>query len=64
VNVLSLVRARERDGLPLSRIAQDAGVDYHRLWRACRGGNYLHPSELERLTHALERERAHYSAAV
>lgn len=65
MSVVDLVRARESEGVRLSRIASDAGVDYFRLWRACRGGNHLNLREEERLTRALQRtEQPHYSAAV
>jgi hypothetical protein len=54
MSVLDLVRIREREGMRLSRIAENARVDYGRLWRASRGGNHLHPSELERLAQVLD----------
>lgn len=62
MSIVSLVRLREREGIPLSRIAQDAEVDYHRLWRACRGGNHLDWREEERLTRLLQRTQRDVAA--
>jgi hypothetical protein len=64
MSVIDLVRVKEREGVRLSTIAANAQIDYPRLWRACRGGHNLHPSELERLQKALDPVGTFLRAAV